>query len=496
MKFARPSVRPIAVGELVQKFGIKSEKLDQKITGISHSTKSLEKNDLFVALAGQNNHGASFVNDAIKQGATAILTDFKASELLKDLPISVLIHENPRHILGELSSFIFGEPSKKLNVFGITGTNGKTTTAWLLKAGLENCGIKTGLLGTAGISIPGLDIASERTTPEAPELQSLLALAVEKGAQAISMEVSSHSIKLERINGTLFKAVGFTNLSQDHLDFHGNMQDYFQTKASLFNEKFSSKAFVTTNDQWGQNLNNLIKISHESLGGDVTNDWRVVDITAALGHVDFTLQNKKKQNFQVNLAFAGAFNAFNAALAIAMGNELDVDLYKFIKGIESVQIPGRMQPVVLPNSPLGIVDYAHSPEAIENVLSSLKKQTKGKLVVVVGAGGNRDKEKRPQMGKACSDFADWVIITDDNPRDEDPSRIRKSIISGIKNLDNVIEIDSRKEAIKKAVEIANDLDTIAVLGKGHETYQEIKGQTYTFNDFEILRELIQNKRGE
>jgi len=426
MKFARPSVKPVSLGELAQKFNLQTSNSGQKITGITHNTKSVEPGDLFVALNGEKNHGAQFVAEAKANGAVAVLTDSQGKKLITDKDLTIVNIENPRHKLGEISAFVFGNPSESLKVFGITGTNGKTTSAWLMRAGLEKSGIPTSLLGTAGISIAGVNLPSARTTPEAPELQALLALALEKGSKAVSMEVSSHALDLERVNGTKFVCTGFTNLSQDHLDFHKNMESYFESKAKLFTQEFSSKAVITELDTWSKKLIGKIQIPFVTLGGDVHNDWRVSDITAALGHV---------------------------------------------------------------------YDYAHTPEAIDNVLSALKKQTHGKLIVVLGAGGNRDSEKRPFMGSAGEKFADKLIITDDNPRDENPAEIRKAVLSGVKNQTNSLEIGSREEAIREAVKLATPDDTIAILGKGHETTQEIAGKIIEFDDAKHLHNALKEKFG-
>lgn len=493
VKLPKPNVKDISTAELSQKFNLISNSNQVFVNGISNKSKEIDSNELFVAIPGEKTHGAKFVQEAINNGAKAVLTDAKGADLIAQELVPVLVCQDVKKIVGEIASYIYENPSQKMPVFGITGTNGKTTTAWLLKAGLEHCGVQTGLLGTAGIDIPGLKVESERTTPEATELQKILALAIQNGAKAISMEVSSHALTLGRVNGTKFKAVGFTNLSQDHLDFHKNMQDYFEAKSLLFNNYFSSAAVITTNDSWGKKLVTITDLNTESLGGDVEDYWRVTDITAALGHVDFKLTKSNKQSFNINLSFAGSFNAFNASLAIALANKLDIDLPTFIKGLENIQIPGRMQPVLIPGAPLAIVDYAHSPEAIENVLLTLRKETRGNLITVIGAGGNRDKEKRPKMGSAVEKYSDVIIVTDDNPRDENPELIRESVISGISARNKILEIGNRKQAIQKAISIATDFDTIAVLGKGHENYQEIKGEVFPFSDYLITKSLMEEK---
>ncbi len=496
MKFVRPSIKPVALGEIAQKFNSSTTQTDQKITGITHNTKSVEKGDLFVALGGEKNHGAQFVAQAKANGAVAVLTDSIGAKVIGESDLPVLVLENTRHLLGEISSFVFGNPSHFLQVFGITGTNGKTTAAWLMRAGLEKCGIKTSLLGTAGISIGGTNLPSARTTPEAPELQALLALAVEKGSKAVSMEVSSHALSFERINGTRFTCAGFTNLSQDHLDFHKNMENYFAAKAQLFTAQYAQKAVITNIDSWGKKLIAKTQIPFVTLGGDVESDWRVTDITAALGHVYFEVIDPRKKPYKVTLSFAGAFNAFNAALVIAMADQIGLEPKEFITGIKDTQIPGRMQPIVVAEAALGIVDYAHTPEAIDNVLSALRKQTDGKLIVVLGAGGNRDSEKRPFMGAKSEKYADTLIVTDDNPRDEDPSLIRKALIGGLKDKTKLVEISNRESAIQEAVNLSTSSDTIAVLGKGHETTQETAGRVVDFDDANYLLKFLQEKFGK
>jgi len=494
MKLTRPTINPVAVGELAQYFNLVKNSQDLKLTGIVHNAASVLPGDLFVALVGEKTHGARYIAEAIKNGAVAVLTDPEGSQIINDTNISQLISNNPRQILGDVSAHVYGNPSKKLKVFGVTGTNGKTTTAWLIKTGLEKCGIKTALLGTTGITIGNLEINSERTTPEATELQALMALSLEKGMSALAMEVSSHAIALQRINGTHFEAVGFTNLSQDHLDFHKDMQEYFGVKAELFNKKFASRGVINTSDDWGKKLVKLTDLVNETVGDDVTNDWRVSDIITDSGQLNFNIQSPNKNQFATKLNFAGIFNAFNAAVAIAMVSKLDIDIEQFVNGIKDVQIPGRMQPVVVKNAALGIVDYAHSPEAIENVLIALKNQTSGKLIAVFGAGGNRDSAKRPLMGESAAKYADTLIITDDNPRNEEPALIREAIIGGIKSK-SYQEVSDRKEAIKYAVSISKENDVIAILGKGHENYQEIAGKTYEFSDAEHLEIALTEKYG-
>lgn len=483
----RPKIEPVALPEL-KEFGVLGE-LDSNvfITGVTLDSSQVHAGDLFVALGGDTTHGANFATAAIGKGASAILTDSAGKSILPDENrVPILILENLRPHLGEISAKIYGYPSKKLKVFGVTGTNGKTTTSWLLQRGLLAAGIPTALFGTAGIKIGEIEIASERTTPEAPQLQAMLALAVEQGLSAVVMEVSSIALAMNRVDGIWFESVGFTNLSQDHLDFHGAMDDYFKVKQLLFTKKYSDFAAICLNNEWGQKLAAECEISKTTVGTVTYANWILHDISSALGHVDFGLLSPTKNNIEVKLEFAGAFNAFNAALAIAMTSRLSMQRDLFLQGLRSAHVPGRMEPILVPGKAFGVVDYAHTPAAIKAVIETLRAQTDGKVVAVIGAGGNRDSSKRSLMGEAVS-FADLIIVTDDNPRDEDPALIREAILSGIADKAKVVEVADREEAIRYAVSNSTEADTIVILGKGHETYQETKGEQLAFSDSEVLK---------
>lgn len=490
MTSIRPKIDPFSLSGL-KTFEISGE-LDPNVflTGVNHDSNQIHAGDLFVALSGEKTHGAAHASQAINKGAAAILTDEVGSKLIPDSnTVPVLTVANLRKKLGDISSKIYGDPSTKLKVFGITGTNGKTTTSWLLNSGLTSAGIKTGLFGTAGIKIGDLSFDSTRTTPEAPQLQAMLALALEQGLSAVVMEVSSHALALDRVGGTRFEAVGFTNLSQDHLDFHGTMEDYFKAKQKLFSKKYSSFSAICLQDKWGQRLAAEVEIPKTTIGTQSYANWILEDISPALGHVDFNIATPKNEKFEIKLEFAGAFNAFNAALALALTQNLGISVEEFIKGLRKAHIPGRMEPILIPGRALGVVDYAHTPEAISAVISTLRAQTNGRVIAVLGAGGNRDASKRKLMSEAAQD-ADLLVITDDNPRFEDPKFIRAELLAGIKDHLNVVEIADRKEAIFYAANNSSELDTVVVLGKGHETYQEIGEKHYPFSDAEVLYQAL------
>jgi UDP-N-acetylmuramoyl-L-alanyl-D-glutamate--2,6-diaminopimelate ligase len=489
MENLRPKIIPFSLGDLKDFNPLFEVHKNIFVTGITQDSNAVMPGDLFVALAGAITHGAKFSQQALNAGAVAILTDQAGSKEIGEVAVPVLQLDELRSKLGEISALIYQNPARKLKVFGITGTNGKTTTSWLLHAGLEKAGIKTALFGTAGIKIGDITFSSERTTPEAPQLQAMLALAVEQNLSAVVMEVSSHAIALNRIDGIWFESVGFTNLSQDHLDFHGTMEEYFKVKQKLFTNKFSDKAFICESDAWSQRLVSECEITKSTIGASFTSDWKLTNISPALGHVDFDVISPNRDNFEIQLEFAGAFNALNATLALAMVSHLEIEKPLFIKGMSKTHIPGRMEPVLESGKALAIVDYAHTPEAIDSVISTLRQQTNGRIIAILGAGGNRDSQKRSLMGKAVS-AADLVIITDDNPRFEDPAEIRKAIISSIGDKSKVTEIADRKAAIFHAVDISNESDTIVILGKGHEDYQEIQDKKLPFSDALVVSQAL------
>lgn len=490
MSNLRPKIEPVSLSEL-KEFEVLG-RLDPNIflTGVSLDSSQIHTGDLFVALSGERTHGANFAASAFSKGASAILTDSVGKSMLSDdLEVPILTVENLRSKVGVIAAKIYGYPSKKLKVFGVTGTNGKTTTSWLLQRGLETAGIPTALFGTAGIKIGDLQVPSERTTPEAPQLQAMLALAVEQGLAAVVMEVSSIALAMNRVDGIWFESVGFTNLSHDHLDFHGSIDEYFRVKQSLFSKKYSNFAAICLSDAWGERLAAECEISKTTVGNQDYADWILQDISPALGHVDFNLKPPIKTYMEVKLEFAGDFNAFNAALAIAMTSRLTIENDLFLRGLSSAHVPGRMEPILVPKKALGVVDYAHTPAAIKAVIKTLRAQTHGKVLAVIGAGGNRDTSKRTLMGEAVSQ-ADLIIITDDNPRDEDPVLIRKAILSGVVDKSKAVEVADRGEAIRYAVSNSSEADTIIILGKGHEIYQELNGSQIPFSDSEVLRSAL------
>jgi UDP-N-acetylmuramoyl-L-alanyl-D-glutamate--2,6-diaminopimelate ligase len=469
------------------------------VTGITLRAQQTLPGDLFAALPSLipgRPHGADFAGIAVNAGAVAVLTDpagahrpALAAATAYRPGVPVLVHPDPRAVLGTLSARIFGDPSTRLAVLGITGTAGKTTTAYLLEAGLRAAGAHTGLLGTVQARIGETLLPSTFTTPEAPDLQALLALMAERGVTHVPIEVSSHALVLGRVSGTTFAAGAFTNLSQDHLDFHADFEDYFAAKAMLFDGRASAEV-VCIDDVWGQRLVTG-ETTTVSRHGDAT--WHATDITAQpSGSQTFRALGPDGFDQRVVVRLPGAFNVTNALLALAVGHTSGADPMLLASGIATAEVPGRMQRVNCGQGFLALVDYAHKPAAVAALLDAVRAQVPGRLLVVLGCGGDRDTAKRPLMGAEAARRADLLVVTDDNPRTEDPAAIRASILSGARGVAgaSIVEIGDRAEAIAYAVTRARPGDALVVAGKGHETTQEVHGIKHPFVDADVLAGLL------
>ncbi len=468
------------------------------ITGITLRAQHTLPGDLFVALPSLTPgrpHGAYFAGTALRAGAAAVLTDpvGARSPELAGQTVPVLVHPDPRAVVGVLSSHIYGAPATRLAVLGITGTAGKTTTAYFLEAGLRAAGAATGLLGTVQLRIGEHHLPSRETTPEAPELQALLALMVERGVTHVPMEVSSHSLALGRVTGTAFAAGAFTNLSQDHLDFHSDLEEYFAAKALLFDGRAAAEV-VCVDDAWGRRLVTR-QTTTVSLGGEAT--WRAAAITARpAGSQTFRACGPGGVDLSVSTRLPGAFNVANAVLALAVGHAAGADPVLLARGIATAEVPGRMQRVDRGQDFLALVDYAHKPAAVAALLDAVRAQVPGRLLVVLGCGGNRDTAKRPLMGAEAARRADLLVVTDDNPRTEDPATIRAAMLSGAEvGPADVVEIPDRAVAIAHAVSHARAGDAVVVAGKGHEIGQEVHGVKYPFVDADVLANLLDGLLG-
>lgn len=513
-----PRCRPghgVLLSELVDHFGASFASnrapvsKDHAAHGIVIDNRHVVSGDIFAALDGEVRHGIEFAQSALEAGACAIWTDAGGKEYLSQQnpqlfdEIPVITSDDPRALVGEIAAKILGHPATDLHLVGITGSNGKTTTAFLVSAALKAHFGSFALRGTVTTILGDEEIASSRTTAEAPELQEFFALMQQSHIPAGVLEVSSHAISLHRISGSHFAAVGFTNLQRDHLDFHGDMENYFQAKLALLHPRFADVAVVNIDDEWGRRAANEAQVRVETLSlidSDAT--WRVTDIEARKSNgavsvgSNFTLTGPDG-SVPGGIAMGGQFNVANAALAIVLANRAGVPLEVAAAAIANYPgVPGRMETIWHRNpGPLAIVDYAHAPDSIEAAISATRPLTPGRLIVVIASDGGRDEGKRPFMGEVAARGADVVIVSDDNPRFEDPAKIRHEIISGTINVSNaqIVEADTRKQAVEICAEMATDQDTILLTGKGHETTQEIRGELRHHDDRGQIRELLRRK---
>jgi UDP-N-acetylmuramoyl-L-alanyl-D-glutamate--2,6-diaminopimelate ligase len=466
------------------------------VRGVTLRASDARPGDLFAALPGSSAHGADFAAQALSAGAVAVLTDPDGARRPAIARVPVLVHPRPRDVLGAVAALVYGDPTAGLSVLGITGTSGKTTVAHLIEAGLAAAGRRTGLVGTVGTRIDGRGLPSAFTTPEAPDLQALFAVMAEAGVTDVAMEVSSHALAMGRVAGTRFAVAAFTNLSQDHLDFHRDMQDYFEAKAALF-DGMAAHAVVCVDDEWG------VRLAARTQGAVTVSttgpaDWHAVDIaTEQDGGQRFTAIAPGGAALPVRLPLPGAFNVANALVALACLDATGVPPATAAQGFAAVAVPGRMQRVEEGQPFLAVVDYAHKPGAVAALLDALRQQVPGRLLVVLGCGGDRDRGKRPLMGAAAATRAELLIVTDDNPRSEDPAAIRAAMLAGAQGepgRGELAEIGDRRAAIAAVVARARPGDAVVVAGKGHETGQEIHGVRHPFDDAAELAAALRTAR--
>ena len=480
----RPELKPsISFATIAKLIGADFDQ-DIEITGIAQSAAEIEPGDIFLALPGAKHHGIDFLKQAIANGAVAVITDQKGAN--QELP--TLVVNNPRRFAGDMASVIYGEPSQNLFAVGITGTNGKTTVTTLLHQIWQRANWDSGLIGTVNTQINSEILPSTHTTPEAAPLQAIIATMKERHCRAVAMEVSSHALDQYRVAGAHFKVAGFTNLTQDHLDFHGDMDSYFKAKSKLFAFGFSDLAVINIDDAYGAKLAKSVEIPVIKVSRTGKADWRYEEITHFGSSTQIKIRGLDGVLIEGTTKLIGDFNLDNLLIAVAIA---------VISGVDPIEIsanlplytgaPGRLEQVNVGQDFLAFVDYAHTPDAVVNVLKSARAMTKGKVIAVLGCGGDRDKTKRPLMGQALT-AADFPIFTSDNPRSEDPAVILNEMVAGILHSGEVI-VD-RQMAIEKAVSIAKPGDVVAVLGKGHESGQEIAGTKHPFDDRKVLAQAI------
>jgi UDP-N-acetylmuramoyl-L-alanyl-D-glutamate--2,6-diaminopimelate ligase len=475
--------RPVGLGTLAAALDVAAPPGElPAVTGVTLRAAEVVPGDLFAALPGARAHGADFAAGARERGAVAVLTDPEGATRLGP-GVPVLVHPNPREVLGPLAARVYGDPTAHLSVLGVTGTSGKTTVAHLLEAGLGAAGRTPGLIGTVGTRIDGHALPSAFTTPEAPDLQALFALMAESGVTDVAMEVSSHALALGRVGGTRFAVGAFTNLSQDHLDFHRDMDDYFEAKARLFDGR-AEHAVVCVDDEWGRRLAARVPdaVTVSTTGAA---RWRATDlVTEADGTLSFTVTGPAGTH-RTRLLLPGAFNVANALVALACLDAVGVPAEVALQRFAQVTVPGRMQRVDVGQPFLTVVDYAHKPAAVAALLDTLRAEVAGRLIVVLGCGGDRDRGKRPLMGAAAAARAAVLVVTDDNPRTEDPAAIRAAMLAGAEAepaRGAILEVGDRRAAIAAAVGLAQPGDAVVIAGKGHETGQEIHGVKHPFDD--------------
>ena len=461
--------------------------IDGAVTGLTVDSRATVPGDLYAALPGALTHGAAFASQAIRAGAVAIVTDVAGASMIGAIDAPVLVVDEPRARLGELASIIY-RGNRPLLV-GVTGTNGKTTTTHCIQSAADAAEWATAVIGTLGIKFHDLSSYSGRTTPEAPAVHAALTTLAEAGARIVAMEVSSHALSLHRVDGLHFDVSVFLGLTQDHLDFHGSMESYFAAKQSLFTDARSRRAVINIDDDWGRQLAATTAIPFVTYGLDAQADWTAENITIAPDGRSSFIAKGPNCALPVTIAMPGGFNIANALAALATLDALGVDLPTAIHGLAHVAVPGRFEYIANERGVAAYADYAHTPDAVDRVLKVARAATRGRLIAVLGCGGDRDPAKRPLMGAAAAKVADVVIVTDDNPRSEDPASIRNAILSGISNT-NVTEIGDRAAAIRAAVATAKPGDCIMVLGKGHETGQEVAGVVHPFDDRVALREAL------
>jgi UDP-N-acetylmuramoyl-L-alanyl-D-glutamate--2,6-diaminopimelate ligase len=483
--------------DLAGALGLPAPAADATVTGVTHDSTAVRPGDLLAALPGSRTHGARFAAAAAAAGATALFTDPAGAGIAAGVGLPMLVAERPRAVLGRLAALVHGDPTAAMLVIGVTGTNGKTTTAYLLEEGLRAAGHVTGLIGTVETRVAGESVPSTRTTPEATDLQATFAAMAERKVTAVAMEVSSHALALGRVDGTRFTAGAYTNLSQDHLDFHGDMEAYFAAKALLFDGRCQHEV-VTVDDPYGRRLVKPGTVT-VSAAGEATADWRAVDVDPApTGSTGFRALGPGGVDLRAVVRMPGAFNVANGLLAIATLGTVGVPLGPAVLRIAATDVPGRMEKVNLGQGYVAVVDYAHTPAAVERLLAALRPTTPGRLILVLGAGGDRDREKRPMMGAAGAAGADVLIVTDDNPRSEDPAAIRAAVLAGARAATagaEVVEVGDRRAAVVEAVRRARPGDAVVVAGKGHEQGQEIGGVVHPFDDRAVLRAALEELTG-
>lgn len=468
--------------------------LDKDISGVAFDSRHVSKGYLFVAIKGFKSDGHDYIEEAIKRGAIAVILESDVD--IKENDVTIIKLLNSRDILSKVSANFYEHPSKSMDMIGVTGTNGKTTITYLIKSIFENSGKKMGIVGTMGSIIDGVHIKTDNTTPESTIIQKILRDMVNMNVESCAMEASSHSLDLKRVEDCNFDVGIFTNLSREHLDYHETLDNYFEAKLKLF---FMTKEsnIINIDDRYGAEIVN--RVSHLktpiiTYGIVEKADIFATNINYHLEGVDFTL-NTPKGKTDIHLNIPGEFSVYNALAAASCGYVYDINLETIKAGLEAVEgVKGRFELVPTNRDFTVIIDFAHTPDGLEKVLTTIEQFAEGRVVALFGAGGNRDKTKRPVMGETVGKHADFLIVTSDNPRNEDPVSIIEDVVEGVKKVnDNYVSIVDRREAIRYALENAEPKDIILLAGKGHETYTIIKDEVLPFDERQIILDILSDK---
>ena len=459
------------------------------VSGITHDSRQIQHGDLYVAVPGFTQHGIDFLEDAVAAGAVAVASDAHGVQVAQAYGLPTIELADVRHGMAALAAQIYCHPERELVMLGVTGTNGKTTTASMIRHILREQGISVGMIGTLGAWCGDEHLPGMRTTPESTDLFALLGYFRSRKITHVVMEVSSHGLVLNRVAGITFDVAAFTNLSQDHLDFHENMESYFAAKSMLFDH--AQVAVVNTEDEYGRKLVSAIgtRIPVVTFGKGGT--WSYDDVTSDVsGVTTFVVQHGGAESLQISLPMFGHFNVANALCSMAVVDAVGIAPEKSATALQTFTgVSGRSEIVSPSAAGTAVVDYAHTPDAVEKILHELRAVNPSRLITVIGCGGDRDSSKRYLMGHIASQLSDVVIVTDDNPRSENPDDIRAEVERGAREANaDVINVGDRRQAIRQALHLAQSGDIVAVLGKGHESGQEIAGVVHPFDDREVIRQ--------
>ena len=461
------------------------ERALKEAKGLTQDSREVREGFIFFAIRGTRVDGHAFVSDALERGAlyAAVEEGYAGEGLPKERLIRV---SDTRAALGESAHLFFGKPSEKLRVVGVTGTNGKTTVTYIIESVLRTAGVACGVMGTINYRAGNEVFGEGRTTPDPLTWHSTLNEMLQKGVRTVVAEVSSHALDQKRVWGTEFHGVIFTNLTQDHLDYHKTMDEYFRAKARLFTDYRWQIAVINTDDEWGRKLSGFVERAvRVGSHGEVRVEGFETGFSGSRIRMLW-----RDQVIEFESSLVGDFQRTNIALSVAYCLESGIEPGHIGEGLRTVHVPGRFEIIRSPGGFLVVIDYAHTPDAIDNVLRTIRKLSKNRVITVFGAGGDRDRGKRPLMGRIAGRWSDLVILTSDNPRSEDPDQIIEDISEGLDSSVPVVKEPDRRKAIEKALEIASSGDIVAILGKGHEEYQEVGGIKYPFSDRQVVEELL------